>query len=856
MIDDLRTECFSSPDIIVLHDQVISDVDEDIFEQSDDNDNDKENSDLDEGIITLPSGLPLTPQVASNIDYFVPPSEIDKQDFYEHHPIQDTDKINKEIFTCKNGVKRKWLSYNGDKHALYCSMCLGFSSSESKFVTGMKDIRHMFTRVTEHEMSASHRNSVSSYITWENKSIEHSFDNQKIARKNYIQEKRDVLCRVIDIVRLIGKTGIPYRGHANEGAYTLNDNTVKHGNFLELVLLLAKYDSVLNSHVQECIRKSLLLKEKSKKRAGRRGRGNLVTFLTKNTVNLILDIFRTLIQSRIASQIEKAGMYSMQLDTTQDVSTKDQCSIVLRYLDPILNIVKERLTSVIEAEASSGEYFLNMIKKCLSELKIDIVNCISDSTDGAANMQGMYKGFSAMLSAELRTHIHTWCYAHVLNLIVTDATCGVVQTITLFSLLNNIANFVRESYKRMKLWEKHSEGSKRLVAIGETRWWSKGRALERMFGSFENPDDCLFINIIIMLRAVTNDKSMKPQVRQLAKSYMDNLLKYENILTAQLFLRIFSYTTVLSKYLQTNGLDLLTANRLMKEALMKLQSIIRDFNQVHIAGEKFVSWYQREIKRHDVNQDDIQIEDELPRKRNSTADPLLKYEYNVHNVVLDQTVASFEARFNEKTREIIQDLSLLDPRSFPDIVSKGVPHNAMEKLSEAVQNFDNSVTPTILRDEISDLARNWGVIKKCRLAEYDDVVDLGENSSSDESEGEGEPIVENIGKDPTSHLKRCRNCPGCVYLLLSDYNMLSNSYSHISMCYKYLLTISVTQVACERSFSILKLIKSRVRSQMCQDRLEPFMLIMTNYDIVESISNDEIIDKIAHHSSAYSKALL
>ena len=43
---------------------------------------------------------------------------------------------------------------------------------------------------------------------------------------------------------------------------------------------------------------------------------------------------------------------------------------------------------------------------------------------------------------------------------------------------------------------------------------------------------------------------------------------------------------------------------------------------------------------------------------------------------------------------------------------------------------------------------------------------------------------------------------------------------------------------------------------MCQDRLEPFMLIMTNYDIVESISNDEIIDKIAHHSSAYSKGLL
>ena len=813
-------------------------------------------SDSDDDIAIEPVESPHTPQVTSNIDYFIPPSDIDKQDFYNYHPKQDTDKINKEIFSCKNGVKRKWLSYNDNQHALYCSMCLGFSQSESTFVTGMKDIRHMFTRVNEHEMSASHRNAVSSYITWVNRGIEHSLDNQKLARKKFVLEKRDVLCRVIDIVRVIGKTGISYRSHANEEAYTLNDNSAKHGNFLELVLLLGKYDSTLNTHVQECVRKSIYLKEKSKKKSGRRGRGNFVTFLTKNTVNLILDIFKKFVQSKISSQIEKAGMFSIQLDTTQDVSTKDQCSIVLRYLDPSLNSVKERLTSVIEAEASSGEYFLTLIKKCLSELEIDIINCISDSTDGAANMQGMYKGFSAMLSAELRTHIHTWCYAHVLNLIISDATSGVIQTITLFSLLNNVANFVKESYKRMKLWKTHTEGSRRLVAIGETRWWSKGRALERIFGSFETPGDCLFVNIIIMLLAVKNDKTMKPQVRQVAGTYMDNLLKYETILTSQLFLRIFSYTTVLSKYLQTNGLDLLTANRLMKEALIQIRSIIRDFNQVHVATEKFVSWYQHEIQQHEVDQDDVKIEDELPRKRSSSEDPLFRYECNVHNVVLDQTVASFECRFNEKTREVIQDLSLLDPRSFPDIMSKGVPPNAMEKLSHAVQNFDSSITPSILRDEISDLARNWGIIKKCRLADYSDILNLRDNLSSDDSEDEEEHIIENISKDPKAHIERCRNCPGCVFLLLSDYNMLCNSYSHIAICYKYLLTISVTQVACERSFSLLKLIKTRIRSTMCQDRLESFMLMTANYDIVESISNDEIIDKIARHSSAYSKILL
>ena len=51
----------------------------------------------------------------------------------------------------------------------------------------------------------------------------------------------------------------------------------------------------------------------------------------------------------------------------------------------------------------------------------------------------------------------------------------------------------------MKVWEKHIEGSKRLITIGETRWWSKCKALERVFRSFENPDGCLYIRINVML---------------------------------------------------------------------------------------------------------------------------------------------------------------------------------------------------------------------------------------------------------------------------------------------------------------------------------------------------------------------
>ena len=55
---------------------------------------------------------------------------------------------------------------------------------------------------------------------------------------------------------MLGKRGLSYRQVENEAAYTLDDNTIDHGNFLELILLLGKYDVCLKEHLDDCIEKS------------------------------------------------------------------------------------------------------------------------------------------------------------------------------------------------------------------------------------------------------------------------------------------------------------------------------------------------------------------------------------------------------------------------------------------------------------------------------------------------------------------------------------------------------------------------------------------------------------------------
>ncbi|GLV33342.1 hypothetical protein CBL_08612 [Carabus blaptoides fortunei] len=147
----------------------------------------------------------------------------------------------------------------------------------------------------------------------------------------------------------------------------------------------------------------------------------------------------------------------------------------------------ERLLSVVNSQLSTGQSFYELVKELLEANDVDIHRCIGNSTDGAANMQGKYKGFSTWLVKEVPDQIHIWCYAHILNLVISDITQQKIAAPSLFGLLNTIAVFIRESYQRMNVWDSISNDSKRrkLASIGETMWWAKESALIKIFGNFD-----------------------------------------------------------------------------------------------------------------------------------------------------------------------------------------------------------------------------------------------------------------------------------------------------------------------------------------------------------------------------------
>ena len=98
-------------------------------------------------------------------------------------------------------------------------------------------------------------------------------------------------------------------------------------------------------------------------------------------------------------------------------------------------MVLERLIAVNDCESSTGQYIVDLMKQTLEKMDIGIKQCVGNATDREANMQGQYRGFTALLTEESPNQVTIWCYSHVLNLVLTDTTRCVVASESLFSLL-------------------------------------------------------------------------------------------------------------------------------------------------------------------------------------------------------------------------------------------------------------------------------------------------------------------------------------------------------------------------------------------------------------------------------------
>lgn len=146
----------------------------------------------------------------------------------------------------------------------------------------------MYQRLHEHEISVDHSHCVDSYLLYSKKKDLYNFITKEKQAEKY--KKRAILDRITETIKMIGKRGLSYRCAKNaEVANTLNDDTMDHGNFLEVLILISKFNPLLKDHIDNAVMKSSKFhnnnKMVGKKSSGRPG--SLVTFSSKTTADYI-----------------------------------------------------------------------------------------------------------------------------------------------------------------------------------------------------------------------------------------------------------------------------------------------------------------------------------------------------------------------------------------------------------------------------------------------------------------------------------------------------------------------------------------------------------------------------------------
>jgi hypothetical protein len=147
-----------------------------------------------------------------------------------------------------------------------------------------------------------------------------------------------------------------------------------------------------------------------------------------------------------------------------------------------------------------------------------------------------------------------------------------------------------------------------------------------------------------------------------AKSFKE----FETVLVAFTYIRSFDITTPVSDYLQTPGLDVFQAWRMINEATDKLSKIARDFAAIYQHATTFINGVNDKLSEEDIRLTTDLLEIRATRIALEVQSAEKHFEVNCHNVILDTVVLRISNRFSDN-EELYNEIACFDPNRYKEV---------------------------------------------------------------------------------------------------------------------------------------------------------------------------------------------
>ncbi|KAL4103939.1 hypothetical protein QTP88_019256 [Uroleucon formosanum] len=185
-------------------------------------------------------------------------------------------------------------------------------------------------------------------------------------RKSQIAVNRELVKQVIDAILYLGRHSLALRDHREKFSDSLR------GNYKDLILL-SSHSPIIASYLTQ-------VQTNGK---------SILSFISWERQNQMIDAISSHIAKKITTAISKSVVFSISLDTSFDISRKDQLSFVVRYVTETTGCVQKRFLALKSTYSTTGESLMSVFEEiCQTNNLLWKENLIGQSYDGASNMRG------------------------------------------------------------------------------------------------------------------------------------------------------------------------------------------------------------------------------------------------------------------------------------------------------------------------------------------------------------------------------------------------------------------------------------------------------------------------------------
>jgi len=491
--------------------------------------------------------------------------------------------------------------------------------------------------------------------------------------------------------------------------------------------------------------------------------------------NELLEAMAHLIQREQIQTIRQNGWFSIIADETTDVSTREQLSLLIRTVGEDLE-AEEMFLGFTNVESTTGEDLTKVIKDTLLRLGLDIAHCRGQAYDGAANMAGRFRGVQARIAEEVPEALYLHCANHSLNLALQDIAKMEVLFRNALSVVHEAGKIIGGSAKRKGLFEDlcREEGidSPSLSGLCQTRWTCRTGAIQKVLNSYR------------VLQG-TLEEIGKERGQATAQGLAVLMEKGEIFLGISLARSLFGMAEKVSRNLQSAGLS-------FSEAYKQVALLLKELESLDIDSLVDRAWGEMQ-----------EMNLEKPRERRTQKIPA-RYEEEVIFIDQGQEEEREEEGDGGKREEIKQTFKRTRDQMVK-LIKERFNQKNFEALLAAEELIVGGLKGKPEREKISLVASTWGKDL--------DIQGLWDQIGS----------LKLLRKETGDTLKG----------LLSWFRDPETKKSHnifpdVKKLLKLLLLPPPSTACAERNFSLLRRLKTWLRSTMSQERLTHLALLATN----------------------------